>query len=198
METWGGVAWAGVGLVMWSAPPNKPFLFETHFSASLSPPSLSLQAQFYLLSSPCHYPLMPSVSQVEDLPDMPLNSGTFPTFYSRHQLLVRRLLISTASSLKSWTQLFLSLITETPTSLSGIVSLPLNFSTSLKLLLLFGVQVSCDHTSVPSKTKPLRTIRSTNVIWDFPGGAVVKNPPASAGDTGSSPGLGRSHMPRSN
>ena len=31
----------------------------------------------------------------------------------------------------------------------------------------------------------------------FPGGAVVKNPPASAGDTGSSPGLGRSHMPRS-
>ena len=30
---------------------------------------------------------------------------------------------------------------------------------------------------------------------DFPGGAVVKNPPASAGDMGSSPGLGRSHMP---
>ena len=29
----------------------------------------------------------------------------------------------------------------------------------------------------------------------FPGGAVVKNPPANAGDTGSSPGLGRSHMP---
>ena len=33
---------------------------------------------------------------------------------------------------------------------------------------------------------------------DFPGGAVVKNPPANAGDTGSSPGLGRSHMPQSN
>ena len=32
----------------------------------------------------------------------------------------------------------------------------------------------------------------------FPGGAVVENPPANAGDTGSSPGLGRSHMPRSN
>ena len=32
----------------------------------------------------------------------------------------------------------------------------------------------------------------------FPGGAVVENLPASAGDTGSSPGLGRSHMPRSN
>ena len=33
---------------------------------------------------------------------------------------------------------------------------------------------------------------------DFPGGAVVKNPPANAGDMGSSPGLGRSHMPQSN
>ena len=35
-------------------------------------------------------------------------------------------------------------------------------------------------------------------LWDFPGDAVVKNPPANAGDTGSSPGPGRSHMPRSN
>ena len=32
----------------------------------------------------------------------------------------------------------------------------------------------------------------------FPGGAVVKNPPANAGYTGSSPDLGRSHMPQSN
>ena len=32
----------------------------------------------------------------------------------------------------------------------------------------------------------------------FPGGAAVKNPPANAGDTGSSPGPGRSHMPQSN
>ena len=31
----------------------------------------------------------------------------------------------------------------------------------------------------------------------FPGGAVVENLPADAGDTGLSPGLGRSHMPRS-
>ena len=33
---------------------------------------------------------------------------------------------------------------------------------------------------------------------DFPGGTVVKNLPANAGDTGSIPGPGRSHMPRSN
>ena len=32
----------------------------------------------------------------------------------------------------------------------------------------------------------------------FPGGAVVENPPANAGDTGSCPGPGGSHMPRSN
>ena len=31
----------------------------------------------------------------------------------------------------------------------------------------------------------------------FPGGTVVKNPPARAGDTGLSPGPGRSHMPQS-
>ena len=35
-------------------------------------------------------------------------------------------------------------------------------------------------------------------MLDFPGGAVVGNPPANAGDTGSSPGPGRSHMPWSN
>ena len=33
---------------------------------------------------------------------------------------------------------------------------------------------------------------------DFPGGAVVKNPPAKAGDTGLIPGPGRSHMLQSN
>ena len=37
-----------------------------------------------------------------------------------------------------------------------------------------------------------------NPFLGFPGGAVVKIPPANAGDTGSIPGLGRSHMPRSN
>ena len=31
----------------------------------------------------------------------------------------------------------------------------------------------------------------------FPGGAVVESPPADAGDTGSCPGAGRSHVPRS-
>ena len=35
-------------------------------------------------------------------------------------------------------------------------------------------------------------------LLGFPGGAVLENLPANAGDTGSSPGLGRSHMPWSN
>ena len=46
---------------------------------------------------------------------------------------------------------------------------------------------------------PVRmTVIKKSTIRDFPGGAVVKNPPASAGDTGSIPGPGRSHMPWSN
>ena len=35
-------------------------------------------------------------------------------------------------------------------------------------------------------------------MWDFPGGPVVKNPPANAEDTVLIPGLGRFHMPQSN
>ena len=35
------------------------------------------------------------------------------------------------------------------------------------------------------------------LLEGFSGGAVVKNPPANAGDMGLSPGLGRSHMPQS-
>ena len=47
-----------------------------------------------------------------------------------------------------------------------------------------------------SKVLNLRDFK--NVIQGFPGGAVVENLPANAGDTGSSPGLGGSHMLRSN
>ena len=35
-------------------------------------------------------------------------------------------------------------------------------------------------------------------VLGFPGGAVVESLPANAGDTGSSPGLGRSHVPQNN
>ena len=48
----------------------------------------------------------------------------------------------------------------------------------------------------PQFTKSGCTLKSPGE--GFPGGAVVENLPANAGDTGSSPGLGGSHMPRSN
>ena len=42
------------------------------------------------------------------------------------------------------------------------------------------------------------TIVKNTVLGGFPGGTVVKNPPANAGDTGSSPGPGKSHRLWSN
>ena len=51
----------------------------------------------------------------------------------------------------------------------------------------------------PAACKTKFTNTDQNLLWgDFPGGAVVKKPPANAGDTGSSLGPGRSHMPRNN
>ena len=41
-------------------------------------------------------------------------------------------------------------------------------------------------------------IKTFKYVRGFPGGAVVENLPANAGDASSSPGLGGSHMPRSN
>ena len=43
-----------------------------------------------------------------------------------------------------------------------------------------------------------KDILNEKEVLGFPGGTVVENPPANAGNTGSSPGPGRSHMPRSN
>ena len=49
-----------------------------------------------------------------------------------------------------------------------------------------------------SRRKEIIKIRSEiNEKGGFPGGAVVENLSANAGDMGSSPSLGRSHMPRS-
>ena len=43
----------------------------------------------------------------------------------------------------------------------------------------------------------IHKIKSTYMLG-FPGGSVLKNPVANAGDAGSIPGQGRSHMPLSN
>ena len=57
---------------------------------------------------------------------------------------------------------------------------------------------SCNLEALSSWSVAKQSSCQKQVAGGFPGGAVVENPPANAGDTGSSPGLGRSHMPRSN
>ena len=50
----------------------------------------------------------------------------------------------------------------------------------------------------PGPTVQHRVPYSISYYMGLPGGAVDKNPPANAGDTGSIPVLGRSHMPQRN
>ena len=52
--------------------------------------------------------------------------------------------------------------------------------------------------SIPGQGNRFRMPQLKTPAWGFPGAVVVKNPPAKAGNTGSSPGPGRSHMLRSN
>ena len=52
--------------------------------------------------------------------------------------------------------------------------------------------------AIQSHLKKQEKSQINNQPWDLPGGTVVKNLPANVGDTGLSPGPGRSHMPRSN
>ena len=56
-------------------------------------------------------------------------------------------------------------------------------------------QLYCDHLQTHLVIHKTTTKNKTQ---GFPGGAVVENLPANAGDMGSSPGLGRSHMPWNN
>ena len=56
---------------------------------------------------------------------------------------------------------------------------------------------SCQQSEVKNRIRIFIT-SDKKKYGGFPSGTVVKNPPASAGDTGSSPGPGRSHMLRSN
>ena len=44
------------------------------------------------------------------------------------------------------------------------------------------------------KKYPYEKCFQDKILVDFPGGAVVKNLPANARNTGSGPGRGRSHM----
>ena len=48
------------------------------------------------------------------------------------------------------------------------------------------------------KTEKKQLVRWEDSRKGFPGGLMVKNLPANAGDKSSIPGLGRSHMPQGN
>ena len=48
--------------------------------------------------------------------------------------------------------------------------------------------------SFPLTQPSSSALSNRNTVQGFPGGAVVENPPANAGDMGSSPGPGRSHI----
>ena len=61
-----------------------------------------------------------------------------------------------------------------------------------------SMKAATDNTSMNRHGCVPITLYLETKFRDFPGGTMVKNPPANAGETGSSPGPGRSHVSRSN
>ena len=55
-----------------------------------------------------------------------------------------------------------------------------------------GFMINKFPTALPHISRLKNTTLLDNTKNSFPGGSVVKNPPANAGDAGSIPGLGRS------
>ena len=60
-----------------------------------------------------------------------------------------------------------------------------------------SVQAKFNYTSMTTRCSNFRLLYVNYIALGFPVGTVVENLPANAGDTGSSPGLGRSHIPQS-
>ena len=71
-------------------------------------------------------------------------------------------------------------------------------------VIIIGLDYSgffCKIRTLPERKKVRMALYQSNqkcLLQGFPGGAAVESLPANSGDAGSSPGLGRSHMPRSN
>ena len=65
-----------------------------------------------------------------------------------------------------------------------------------KLKKTFANDISDDGFKQFTQSTAHITQHQKNKPPDFPGGSVDKNLPASAGDTRSTPGLGRSYMPK--
>ena len=76
----------------------------------------------------------------------------------------------------------------------GTLSLPIKSARLLQQNTGDSERNTCYHLESSKGEKVIQKVGDL----DFPGGAVVKNPPANAGDMGLSPGPGRSHMTWSN
>ena len=102
----------------------------------------------------------------------PKHLSNMPSSYVHPHILLQtpapaQSMAGTASSLKSWTKLFLSPITEIQTFLSTVVSLPLNlFNLSETSTSIWHLSLLWPHLNL-FQDKTLRTIRSTNAICQF-------------------------------
>ena len=109
--------------------------------------------------------LMTPVSQLKIY--MTCNPTLYDTMvFSRHQHLVRRLLVCTAPSLKSWVYYSFLWSQRAQILYPALSHFHLIYLISLKLLSPLGVR-SPVITPVSSETKPLRIIRSVNAGGQF-------------------------------
>ena len=92
-----------------------------------------------------------------------------------------------------------SLETRIPQRPVGLQFLNIDQSEKLMKELYYFITLEEKRVLLPSLGSLHRRVGLTIVfVWGFPGGSVVKNPPASAGNMGSIPSLGKSHGLRSN
>ena len=87
---------------------------------------------------------------------------------------------------------------EEAQELIGVVSLPSQLTGYSRLHSIRDVGAGWWLYSKRWTREPARTDSKAIESGDFPGNLMDKNLPASAGDMGSIPGPGRSHMPQSN
>ena len=114
-------------------------------------------------------------------------------FVKQYKIILFLGLISTSSFSRLQVSLYLSVLAYLIIPSNQFYGLVYYFSHSLNITLDFLTHYPCILLNLKiSKQKIVKRLQQ-----GFSGGAVVENLPANAGDTGSSPGLGRSHMLRS-
>ena len=110
-----------------------------------------------------------------------------------HAMLTKQRYISEISGKNIWTYL-LTIVLKTHSS--NLIPKLINICSHLGVQQFLHFQKKINNTNCITKLNMPRFLQHIK-NQGFPGGAVVENLPANAGDTGSSPGLGKAHMPRS-